>query len=158
MANDGDYPLLVYVGNRFKTGINLSVTFTHWPLGEQQSEITLMNKNSYDIMPGDCLIFPLYWGDESLTIKIPKNAVTPYYILLGPKVKCTSDNLKDNGTTITFIPSGMADYLAQKSSQTYSSKSGVWTINDNSLEFTIEITKYSFDPETTNVSVGEDLP
>jgi hypothetical protein len=40
----------------------------------------------------------------------------------------------------------------------YDSKSGVWTINDASLNWTIKIGKLSFDPETTNVSVGPDLP
>ena len=164
MAQDGDYPLLVYVGNRFKadSNINLSVIFNHWPNGRNPDPNdptkSPTNHNSYTIMPGDCIVFPLYWVNESLTIRIPEDALTPYYIFLGPKTKCTSPNLVDNDDTIMFIPSGTADYLAQKSPQTYASKSGVWTINGTSSEYTIVIEKYVFDPETTNVSVGEDLP
>ena len=122
-----------------------------------------MNTNSYDIMPGDCLVFPLFWADESLTIQIPKNARTPYYIFLGPKAKCTSDDLIDNGNTMMFIPSGTAKYIAEMhkkkySTGNYNSKSGIWKINGTISNLSIKIEKYGFDPETTNVSVGEDLP
>jgi hypothetical protein len=162
MANDGDYPLLVHVWNRFEntSDIKLAVTFNHWPNGQHPTDTTPdieINTNTYQVKPGDYLGFPLYWSDESLTVEINDNDLSKidedYYILMGPKAKCTSAELNTSDSML-FIPSGTAIYIDEES------KNGVWKISDASLNsnWKITIEKWLFDPETTNVSVGPDLP
>jgi len=171
MAMDGDYPLLVYVWNRFgsSSGIEIDVTFYHWPNFEnpypEDPDDKPTNENIYTIKPGDSLVFPLYWVNEYLTIRIGSGNVPKesYYISMDAEAKYTSDRLDKDTNGVEFTPSGTADYIARKYSEMhpshkYSSKSGIWKIKEVGLDWSINVGKLLFDPQTTNVSIGQDIP
>ena len=150
MAQDGDYPFLVYVWNRFQqAGINLKVSFSHHAYGSQEAPII---SNDYKICPGDMVGFPLYWNDESLIISIDQgnNPTLPatYYIWSGPKVKYTPVPSNLSELAAEYIPCGTGGV-----------NSGIYKImNNNPSTWTLTVQKLLPDPETTNVSVGEDIP
>ena len=141
----------------------------------------------YSIQPGDMIGFPLYWHDEFLTITItipPESSAfhTDYYIQMGAKCLSTlkdkdgTNLLSEEGTLTTeqlefFEFLGMAHgYKCQDPVNEGSymiNHSGVWKIkktddaqnlNPNWTSWKMIVNKLVFDPETTNVSVGQDLP
>lgn len=150
MAQDGDYPFLVYVWNRFQQeGINLKVSFSHHAYGRQEDNI---KNNDYKIYPGDMVGFPLFWHDESLIISIDQenNPTLPetYYIWSGPKVNYTPEPSNLSQLVQEYIPCGTGGV-----------HSGIYKIKSNNPStWTLTVQKLLPDPETTNVSVGEDIP
>jgi hypothetical protein len=154
MAQDGDYPFFVQVWNRFESDVTLIVTFHHYPNsmypGTPRSSPT--NNNAYNILPGDSLAFPLFWGEiendsyigESLDIELTGNPLDPYFIWLGDKAKY---ELKDLHFT-QYVPSG----------NNPANKSGLYKITDGTNNWIITVRKQMHDPQTDNVSVGPDIP
>ena len=155
MAQDGDYPFFVHVWNRFESDVTLIVTFYHYPNsmdpGTPRSSPT--NHNVYNILPGDSLAFPLFWGEiendsyigESLDIELTGNPPDPYFIWLGEKAKY---ELKDLDFTL-YVSSG----------NNRDNKSGLYEMKangDNDWQITVQ--KLMHDPQTDNVSVGPDIP
>ena len=180
MAQNGDYPFTVYVWNRVNSSVGshttpcptVNVQFNHYPNGEAVDENErepLPVGNTYDINPGDMLGFQLYWGPvvndegvqtvggENLVITYPPNGesapITPYYLLLGPKADYTLVDSEGNplspegSSDYGFIPSGLGG-----------NNSGIWTFTNSSFQWTLTVDKLIPDPETTNVSIGPDIP
>lgn len=159
MAQDGDYPLMVYVWNRFDKASNivLDVTFNHWFNGNRSQGTANVpdNSNIYSIQPGDVVGFPLYWSDESLTMTFDPAASagisSEYYIWLGPK--CNYDLTDQNGHSLIgnpdcrYIQSGLGG-----------SNSGLCKILNSELNWRLTVGKLIPDPETDHVSVGPDIP
>lgn len=177
MAN-GDYPFLAYVWNRFakppagEKETNLSVTFNHYfngicpdPTGENRPPPD--NHHAYVIKPGDMVAFPLFWAcekiitesgvtretiGENLVIKIEDNSqppVDPYYISLGSLA--VYHFIDNEGNPVDppdgeHIPSGSPANL-----------SGIYKVAPGT-QWIVNMEKLLFDPETTNVSVGPDIP
>ena len=148
---EGDYPLTVYVWNRFslESNIDLQVYFNHYPNGNKTGGQMLIPTEPYVIQPGDMIGFPLFWRDETLKLDFepPPNADIPekYYIWGGPKANYTLK--EDQQERPPDIPCG-----------TGGKNSGVWTFNKTNSAWQLEIKKIVIDPETVNVSVGVDLP
>ena len=183
MAQDGDYPFQVIVWNRFtsppvQAGTSIptvNVQFNHYPNGGPEDENRQEpppGAKTYDIDPGDMLGFPLYWGPivndggietvvgENLVIKYPPDGdppesspMTPYYLCLGPKADYTLKDSQGNDLSTegsddySFIPSGLGGH-----------NSGIWTFTNATFQWTLTVKKLVPDPETTNVSIGPDIP
>jgi hypothetical protein len=155
MAQEGDYPFLVYVRNQFiqstDSNVNvITVTYLRHPYGKNSNVIESYNHN---IQPGEVLCFPLYWNDESLSITLPDTIELShnknyYYIWCGPKANCRFS--KTNG--FEFIPSP-----AGKNPEEYGYFwGGTWRFPKDQVGGTLTIEKLKPDPETENVTVGED--
>jgi hypothetical protein len=181
MAQDGDYPFIVIVWNRFTSPSDptVNVQFNHFPNAVPAENIKdwLNNRtdplpgDTYSIKPGDRLGFPLYWGPElddgGNETSVGENLVitlvpapggetapeTPYYLWLGPLASYT---LKDRRGELLSTGGG-SGYTCIKHSIGGQS-SGIWTITDPSLQWTLTVKKLVPDPETTNVSIGPDIP
>jgi hypothetical protein len=180
MAQNGDYPFSVYVWNRFTsssvpTGTSIptvNVQFNHYPNGGPEDENRQEpppGEKTYDINPGDMIAFPLYWGPvvndngvqtivgENLVITYPPNGEaapkTPYYLVLGLKADYTLVDSEGNPLSLegskdySLIPSGLGG-----------KNSGIWTFTVPSFQWTLTVKKLIPDPETTNVSIGPDIP
>ncbi len=178
MAQDGDYPFIVIVWNRFTSSSNPTITvkFNHFPNGSPSGNIKkwlkertdpIAAKEAYEIKPGDMIGFPLYWGPElddnfeetsgGETLVITYNPEkktapeTPCYLYLGSKAKYefVDDSGKQltSGEIGTYIKGGIE-----------STNSGVWIIGNKGKKLNIKVKKLVPDPETTNVSIGPDIP
>lgn len=165
MAQDGDYPFLVYVWNTFDKTINpdltIDVTFNHWSYGKrpQLPPPEPDNTLTCTINPGDMICFPLFWGPiydendlvvdgENIVISVDFNNKTvpdPYYIYAGPKAVYTPDNSLTQYFDINCVTGG--------------ENSGIYKIQDNNPnQWTLRVDKLVVDPETTSVSIGPDIP
>jgi hypothetical protein len=177
MAKDGDYPFIVIVWNRFTSSSDptINVQFNHFPNGSPQRDIKKWLKKrtspttgaTYSIKPGDMLGFPLYWGPElddnfeeissGETLAITYNPEektapeTPCYLYLGSKAKY--EFVDDSGKQLT---SGEIGTYIQGGIE--GTNSGVWIIGNKGKKLIIKVKKLVVDPETTNVSIGPDIP
>ena len=180
MAQNGDYPFSVIVWNRFTSPSDpiVEVTFNHFPNGVPENlEVWATKKtstpdgNTYSIKPGDMIGFPLYWGPEiddggnetfegeTLIITYNpegKNAPTPnYYVYLGSKAKY--EFVDDSGVQLTSEQMQKYNYTYIKGG-IEGTNSGVWIIGKTGKKLNIKLKKLVPDPETTNVSIGPDIP
>ena len=176
MAKDGDYPFIVIVWNRFTspTDTTINVQFNHFPNGVPPGDIKEWLKKrtdppagkTYSIKPGDMLGFPLYWGPEiddnyeetssGETLLITynpkeKDAPNSYYVYLGSKAKY--EFVDDSGKPRT--PGEIGTHIKGGIEGT---NSGVWIIRNKGERSNIKVKKLVPDPETTNVSIGPDIP
>ena len=174
------YPLTVFVANTFapEEKVVLNVTFrrmlTYYAVGEEPRELTTVtNSKGYNIEGGERIGFPLNFGNEYLEISLKKdeNVETPncdYYIQAGAKTKCIFDSF--NGQLFFWEKDGNAN---KSRIQTFFEIDGVtgtpeldenfyaggrWKIAAESVDWTMKIKKYNFDPEEDDVVIGPGTP
>jgi hypothetical protein len=180
MANDGDYPFVLSVWNKFKlvstdqikNGVNvIRVVYRFVPFNRDthpDSILDFMQENTHQLLPGERHSFPLYWKAESVEIKLPgKVELNPskncYYIWSGIKAKCQLD--PPANTNVKFIPSPYGEVNDELESKKKYSIGGTWEIVPNKPDQIkdkstgkLKVRKLKHDPEEDNVTVGEDGP
>lgn len=182
MANDGDYPFVLSVWNKFKivsadkikNGVNvIRVVYRFVPFNRDthsDSILDFMQENAHQLLPGERHSFPLYWKAESVEIKLPgpgkielSSSKNCYYIWAGVKAKCQFDPLVN--TNVKFIPSPYGEVNDELESKKKYYIGGTWEIVLNKQAQTknkstgkLKLRKLKHDPEEDNVTVGEDGP
>jgi hypothetical protein len=158
MAQEGDYPFVVNVWNRFAldSGDNiniLNVTFNYHPHGDGGEDL---KSKDYTLEPGEFLAFPLYWSDEYLEIKPGESISTQseyHTIWAGMKAGCEFD-----GEAETFILAAGEAKNANGMVIPGRYIGGAWRVENLKKDWALKIFKLVHDPEEENVTVGEDPP
>ena len=100
MAEDGDYPLVVYIRNTFNMqGPTIEVTHYYYyaetnpdersDIDDPDSTPNPDDNNDISIKPGETIGFPLHWKKQHIEIKSPKTLINDqYYIFCEPNALC----------------------------------------------------------------------
>lgn len=176
MFMSGNYPLTVRVFNVFdpKSKVELNVKRYHhscYYLQKQSHEDIPNSKvfvvenvpregeeETYTIMGGSSLAFPMYFGDESLVLSIDGTPQREYRIRAGAKAKCYTEVLGDPDE---LSPLGMGTEKNSNNEEIDFYRGGSWEIDpldDPKTGWKLTIKKYGPDPEDDDVIVGEDPP
>lgn len=164
MAQNGDYPFKVTIMNKFGEGVLIQVDNYYVPLGKRCDEMDEddLPSNTIKIKPGERITLPLYCGVAYLKLSISSESSIDwsslhnkcYYIWAGVKAKIYPSELED----VQYTPSPAGQFTDEDGRTYYCG--GTWKLEQEKEQksWSLEIRKYSPDPEEDDVVVGPDIP